>query len=68
MAEHLAERIACGELAPNTPLPSERELADVYGVSLGTARHATRLLRARGLVMTIRSKGTYIARPGTGRG
>ncbi|WP_236793302.1 winged helix-turn-helix domain-containing protein [Amycolatopsis sp. GM8] len=61
MANHLAGRIESGELAPNTPLPSERRLAEDYGVSLGTARHATRLLRYRGLVVTIRSKGTYIA-------
>jgi GntR family transcriptional regulator len=49
------------ELAPNTPLPGERDLANEYRVSLGTARHATRLLRDRGLVITVRSKGTYIA-------
>ncbi|WP_312871649.1 winged helix-turn-helix domain-containing protein [Amycolatopsis acididurans] len=61
MANHLAARIEAGELTPNTPLPSERRLADEYGVSLGTARHATRLLRYRGLVITIRSKGTYVA-------
>ncbi|WAL65322.1 winged helix-turn-helix domain-containing protein [Amycolatopsis cynarae] len=61
MADHLAARIRAGELAPNTPLPSERRLADEYGVSLGTARHATRLLRRLGLVVTIKSKGTYIA-------
>ncbi|WP_236791858.1 winged helix-turn-helix domain-containing protein [Amycolatopsis sp. GM8] len=61
MAEHLAGRIVSGELAPNTPLPSERQLAQEYGVSLGTGRQATRLLRRRGLVVTIRSKGTYIA-------
>jgi GntR family transcriptional regulator len=61
MYEHLAERIESGDLAPNTPLPSERRLAQEYSVSLGTARHATRLLRYRGLVVTIRSKGTYIA-------
>lgn len=61
MAEHLAARIEAGELAPNTPLPSERRLAQEYGVSLGTARHATRLLRYRGLIVTIRSKGTYVA-------
>jgi DNA-binding GntR family transcriptional regulator len=60
MADHLAARIEAGEMAPNTPLPSERRLAEEYGVSLGTARHATRLLRYRGLVITIRSKGTYI--------
>ncbi|MTD58769.1 winged helix-turn-helix domain-containing protein [Amycolatopsis pithecellobii] len=61
MAEHIAGRIASGELELNTPLPSERRLAEEYGVSLGTARHATKLLRFRGLVVTVRSKGTYIA-------
>jgi DNA-binding GntR family transcriptional regulator len=61
MAEHLAKRIESGDLPPNTPLPSERRLAAEYGVSLGTARHATRLLKHRGLVVTIRSKGTYVA-------
>jgi GntR family transcriptional regulator len=61
MAQHLAARIEIGELPPNTPLPSERRLAAEYGVALGTARHATRLLRIRGLVVTIPSKGTYVA-------
>lgn len=60
LADHLAARIAAGELRPNTPLPAERQLAEEYGVSVGTARHATRLLRYRGLVKTIRSKGTYV--------
>ncbi|MFJ8815268.1 winged helix-turn-helix domain-containing protein [Amycolatopsis thermoflava] len=63
MADHLAERIATGDLAPNTPLPAERRLAAEYGVSLGTARHATHLLRKRGLVFTIRSLGTFVAGP-----
>lgn len=62
MATHIAQRIESGELPPNTPLPGERRLAQEYGVSLGTARHATRLLRYRGLVKTIRAKGTYIAK------
>ncbi|NIH82951.1 winged helix-turn-helix domain-containing protein [Amycolatopsis viridis] len=61
MAEHLAARIEAGELLPNTPLPAERRLAAEYGVSLGTARHATHILRERGLVFTIRAKGTFIA-------
>lgn len=60
MAEHLAARITSGELAPHTPLPAERFLAVQYGVSVGTARTATRLLRSRGLVVTLRSKGTYV--------
>ncbi|AIJ20459.1 winged helix-turn-helix domain-containing protein [Amycolatopsis methanolica] len=61
MADHLEARIEAGELRPNTPLPAERRLATEYGVSLGTARHATQILRERGLVFTIRSKGTFIA-------
>jgi DNA-binding GntR family transcriptional regulator len=61
MATHIAQRIESGELPPNTPLPSERRLAQEYGVSLGTARHATRLLNYRGLVMTVPAKGTYVA-------
>lgn len=61
MAEELAARIERGELPPNTRLPAEVDLAREHGVSLGTARHATQLLRDLGLVVTIRSKGTYIA-------
>lgn len=63
LADQIAERITSGDLAPNTPLPAERRLADDYGVSLGTAREATRLLRERGLVITLRSKGTYVTGP-----
>ncbi|TVT20047.1 winged helix-turn-helix domain-containing protein [Amycolatopsis acidiphila] len=70
MCQHLAARIGAGELEPHTPLPAERQLAAEYRVSLGTARHATRLLRFRGLVVTIPAKGTYITdakyRTGTG--
>ncbi|WP_428832494.1 winged helix-turn-helix domain-containing protein [Amycolatopsis dongchuanensis] len=60
VAEHLAARILAGELPPNTTLPAEGDLASEYGVSLGTARHATQLLRDRGLVATVKSKGTYV--------
>ncbi|GAA4667418.1 MULTISPECIES: winged helix-turn-helix domain-containing protein [Amycolatopsis] len=62
VAAELAARILSGELPPNTTLPAEAQLAREYGVSLGTARHATRLLRERGLVVTIKSKGTYVAK------
>jgi GntR family transcriptional regulator len=62
LAKRLAARIHTGELAPHSPLPAEGQLAREYGVSLGTARHATRLLRDWGLVVTVRSKGTYVAR------
>lgn len=60
LADHLESLIVAGVLRPNTPLPAERRLAEEHGVSLGTARLATDLLRRRGLVVTIRSKGTYV--------
>lgn len=63
MADHLAARIEEGDLPHNGPLPAERRLADEYGVSLGTARRATELLRERGLVVTLRSKGTFVTAP-----
>ncbi|TNC18844.1 GntR family transcriptional regulator [Amycolatopsis alkalitolerans] len=62
LAKALTARIESGELAPNTPLPAEVQLAREYNVSLGTARHATRVLRERGLVVTVKSKGTYVAK------
>jgi DNA-binding GntR family transcriptional regulator len=60
LADHLAQLIHTGELRPNTALPAEQRLAVLFGVSLGTARHATELLRNRGLVITLRSKGTFV--------
>lgn len=63
MADHLAGRIASGELAVNDLLPAEAKLAREYGVSLGTARRATALLRERGLVATLRSKGSFVVSP-----
>ncbi|GAA3843213.1 MULTISPECIES: winged helix-turn-helix domain-containing protein [Amycolatopsis] len=63
LADHLARLIAAGQLKPNSPLPAERRLAAEYGVSLGTARHATRILRDLGPVVTVRSKGTFVRGP-----
>ncbi|WP_431927543.1 winged helix-turn-helix domain-containing protein [Amycolatopsis tucumanensis] len=59
LADHLARLIAAGRLQSNTPLPAERRLAAECGVSPGTARHATSVPRELGLVVTVRSKGTF---------
>lgn len=60
MADHLEERIKRGDLPPNTALPNERDLCVQYDVSLGTGRKVVRELRERGLVVTVRSKGTFV--------
>ena|SRR5437764_4766747 len=64
MADQIQAQIRSGELRPGTPLLAERRLAEVFGVSLGTARRATELLRERGIVYTLRSKGTFIESAG----
>jgi DNA-binding GntR family transcriptional regulator len=62
VADHLAARIAAGELAPGARLPGERDLAQEYGVALGTIRRAVEVLRERGLVITLPAKGTYVTK------
>jgi GntR family transcriptional regulator len=60
LADHIAARIDSGELQPSSRLSGERDLAEEYGVALGTARRAVQELRDRGLVLTLPAKGTYI--------
>lgn len=60
VADHVAARIAAGELRSGVRLPGERELAEEYTVALGTARRALVELRERGLVVTLPGKGTFI--------
>ena len=63
VADHIAARIKSGELRPGARLPGERDLAAEYGVAHLTARRATRELRERRLVVTLPSKGTFVAYP-----
>ena len=60
VADHLAARIASGELQPGARLPAERDLAQDLGVAYDTIRRATALLRERGLIATVHGKGTYV--------
>lgn len=61
VADHIAARIQAGNLPPGSRLPAEGDLADEYRVAVGTIRRATVELRERGLVVTVRAKGTYVA-------
>jgi GntR family transcriptional regulator len=60
VADHIAARIAAGDLLADARLPGERELAAEYGVAIGTARRAVEELRERDLVVTLPGKGTYV--------
>lgn len=61
LADAISEKIASGKLAPDRPIPSENHLADEYGVARLTARRAAQELRERGLIVTVRGKGSFVA-------
>lgn len=64
VADHIEARIEQGELSPGQRLPSERDLAEEYGVAYMTIRRAIRELREqRGLVRSVHGKGTFVTRP-----
>lgn len=61
VADLIEARIKRGQLKPGLPIPSEKAIQEEYSVARGTARQAVRLLRERGLVVTIPQRGTYVA-------
>lgn len=60
IAAILTARIADGTYPPRRRVPSEAQIVDEFGVSRPTARAAVQLLVERGLVVTVRGKGTYV--------
>lgn len=60
-ADYLASLVDAGVLRPGARLPGERDLALEHGVSVGTVRRATAVLRERGTVVTLPAKGTFVA-------
>jgi GntR family transcriptional regulator len=63
-ADVIAARIAAGEITHR--LPAERDLAAELGVAYQTLRHAMKVLRERGLIITRQGRGTFVA-PAAGR-
>jgi len=60
---YLHTQIQTGAYPIGTRLPSERELAEQFGVSRMTARQALLLLAREGLTYTRVGKGTYVSPP-----
>lgn len=63
IADDLESRIRSGEYAPGARLPSYRELADIYDVSVSTASKAIALLVERGLIYGETGRGTFVEDP-----
>ena len=61
IAAWILARIASGDLQPGQPVPSEKELVDMFGVARTTARRAIAWLRDQGAVRTVAGRGSYVA-------
>jgi DNA-binding FadR family transcriptional regulator len=68
VADRLITAVAIGEYQPGERLPSERELAQILGVSRSTVREASGRLLAVGIVDIRRGRqgGTYVRESWTG--
>lgn len=60
IVEQVEELILSGQLKPGDQLPSERELAQQFGVSRTAVREAIKALREKGLVEAYSGRGTFI--------
>jgi GntR family transcriptional regulator len=60
MLQQLRQRIASGQLAPGTQLPSVRDLSAELGVNPLTAGKVYHLLEQEGLVEFRRGQGTFV--------
>jgi GntR family transcriptional regulator, transcriptional repressor for pyruvate dehydrogenase complex len=61
VAELMRETIIGHQLTPGTPLPSERELGEQFGVSRTVIREAVRALAAKGIVEVRTGSGLRVA-------
>ncbi len=57
----LKDKIATGALAPSERLPTQRELAESFGVTVMTVRQALQLLEQEELVAMRHGLGTFVA-------
>lgn len=60
VAASLGQAIAVGEYPPGTTLPTETELAELFGASRTVLREAVKMLTAKGLVDARPRRGTVV--------
>ena len=67
LAENITALVLDGRVAPETRLPSERELADHLALSRATITAAYDSLRAEGFVVSRTGAGSFVTVPATAR-
>lgn len=63
LAERLNEGVSNGILLPGQPLPAEREIATITGLSRVTVRKAIQILVSKGVVVQKHGSGSFVAAP-----
>ena len=63
----IKRQILDGALTPGQPLPSIRSLAKELRISVITTKRAYEELERDGYIETVAGKGSFVARPDTGR-
>lgn len=61
VADQMIERIRTGRWEVGMKLPSEPEIAELFGVSRATVRSAIKLLQISGILRSRSGSGTYVA-------
>ncbi|MGH2557596.1 MAG: FadR/GntR family transcriptional regulator, partial [Thermomicrobiales bacterium] len=61
VVEQIHDEIRSGALTAGQRLPTERELAESFGVSRGVVREALKVLASMGLVEARQGSGNYIS-------
>jgi GntR family transcriptional regulator len=60
VADILASRIESREYPPGSRMPSESELVEEFEIARSTVRRSMGVLRDRGLVETVATRGSYV--------
>ena len=61
IAKEIEYAIETGKYAEGDRIPSERNLAEFYGVQKGTVRSALRILKDKGIIVSEERSGNYVA-------
>jgi len=63
IVQQIEQTIVEGKLSPGDQLPTERELAQQFGVSRTAVREAVKTLTEKGLVESFSGRGTFVTAP-----
>jgi GntR family transcriptional regulator, transcriptional repressor for pyruvate dehydrogenase complex len=61
LVQQIVSQIENGDLKRGTCLPSQRDLAKMFNVGLGTVREAVKIMHVMGYVEVIQGKGTFVS-------